>query len=96
MLEFPSWCNGNNPTRSHEVARSIPGLSQWVKDSSVALSCGVGHRCGSDLMLLWLWYRVAAASPIRPLAWEPPYWAGAAQKKKKKKKKKKKVVCVQC
>ena len=34
-----------------------------------------------------------AAAPIQPLAWEPPYAAGAAQEiaKKKKKKLKKKV-----
>ena len=35
----------------------------------------------------WLWYRLAAAAPIRPLAWEPPYIAGATVKRKKKRKK---------
>ena len=30
-------------------------------------------------MLLWLWHRLAATAPISPLAWEPPYAAGAAQ-----------------
>ena len=45
--------------------------------------------------MLWLWCRLTATALIRPLAWEPPYAAGAAlentkiQKKKKKKKKKK-------
>ena len=48
------------------------------------MSCGVGRRYGSDPMLLWLWRRPAAAAPIRPLAWEPPYAAGAAQEKTKK------------
>ena len=56
----------------------------------MAMSCGVGHRCGLDLALLWLWYRPAVVVPIRPLAWEPPYAAGAALEKEKKKKKKKK------
>ena len=42
--------------------------------------CGVGHRCGSDLALLRLWRRLAAVAPIRHLAWEPPYVAGAALK----------------
>ena len=51
----------------------------------VALSCGVGCRCGSDLALLWLWCRLAATAPIRPLAWEP---LGAAQEMAKDKKKK--------
>ena len=38
---------------------------------------------GSDPALLWLWCRPAAVAPIRPLAWEPPYAAGAALKSKK-------------
>ena len=54
------------------------------------MSCGVGCRYGLDLVLLWLWYRAAAAVLIQPLAWELPYAAGAALKKDQKKKKEKK------
>ena len=54
------------------------------------MSCGVGHRRGLDLALLWLWCRAEATAPIRPLAWEPPYAVGAAQEMVKKDKKKKK------
>ena len=36
--------------------------------------------------LLWLWCRSAATSPIRPLAWEPPYAMGAALEKDEKQK----------
>ena len=53
--------------------------------SGVAVSCGVGRRLGLDPALLWLWCRLAAAAPIRPVAWEPPYAAGAALKKTKRK-----------
>ena len=45
------------------------------------MSCGIGHRCGSDLVLLWLWHRLAAAALIQPLAWELPCVTGMALKK---------------
>ena len=67
-----------NPTRYYEVAGSIPGLAQWVKD----LAC----RCGSDPTLLWLWCRQAATAPIRLLDWEPPYAVGEALEKAKRQK----------
>ena len=47
----------------------------------VAMSCGVDHRRGLDLTLLWLWHKPVALAPIRPPAWEPPYAPGAALKK---------------
>ena len=52
------------------------------------MSCGVGRRCSSNPMLLWLWCRLAAVAPVSSLAWEPPYAVGAALEKTKKKKKK--------
>ena len=58
-----------NLTRNHDVMGPIPGLAQWVQ----------------DLVLLWLWYRPAAIALIRPLAWEPPYAAGAPYKRQKDK-----------
>ena len=54
--------------------------------SGVAVSCGVGRRCSSDPVLLWLWCRPAAVSPIHPLAWELPCALGVALKSRKKKK----------
>ena len=54
------------------------------------MSCGVGHRRGSDLVWLWLWHRLGAAALIRPLAWEPPYATGMALKGQKTKKEKRK------
>ena len=53
------------------------------------MSCDVGQRHSSDLVLLWLWCRVAATALARPLAWEPPYATGAVLKGQKTKKKKK-------
>ena len=50
------------------------------------MSCSINHRHGLDPMLLWLWRRLAAAAPIPPLAWDPPYAEGATLKKQKKKK----------
>ena len=71
--------------------RSLASLSGL--GSGIAVSCGIGCRRGSDLALLRLWHRPAVTAPIRPLAWEPPYAAGAAltrQKTKKRKEKKRK------
>ena len=67
MLLWRSHCGAveTNPTRNQEVAGLIPGLVQWVKDPA----------------LLWLWCRPAAVAPSRPLAWEPPYSAGASLEK---------------
>ena len=46
------------------------------------MSCGVGCRCGWDLVLLWLC--LAAAALIGCLAWEPPYTVGLVLKRRKK------------
>ena len=48
------------------------------------MSCGVSHKCGSDPTLPWLWHRVAAAAPIRPLACELPYATGTTLKRKRR------------
>ena len=53
--------------------------------SGIAVSCGGGHRRGSDLALLWLWCKPAATAPIGPLAWKPPYAMGVAPERQKKK-----------
>ena len=42
------------PTSIHEEAGLIPDLTQWVKGSGIAVSCGVRHRQGLDPALLWL------------------------------------------
>ena len=55
------------------------------------MSCDVDRRRNSDLVLLWLWHRLAAMALIRPLAWELPDAMGVALKKTKDKKKKKKI-----
>ena len=75
-----------NLTSKHEDTGLICGLTQWVKDHGIPMSCGVGRRHGLDLMLLWLWCRPEATAPIQPLAWEPPYATGAALKRQKTKK----------
>ena len=63
---------------------SISGLAQGVQGSGIATSGGVGRRHGSDLVLLWLWCRLAAAALIRPLAWALPYDSSVAVNSKTK------------
>ena len=58
------------------------------------MSCGAGFRRDLDPALLWVWRRLAATALIRPLAWEPPYAAGAALKRQKRQKKKKRLLGV--
>ena len=59
---------------------SLSGLRIWR-------CCDTGHRCGSDLVLLWLWCRPEAIAPIQPLAWEPPYALKSKTNKQKAKQK---------
>ena len=42
--------------------------------------CSVGRRRGLDLVLLYLWCRLAAVALIQPLAWKLPYGMGVALK----------------
>ena len=50
------------------MSRQVQSLaSLGVKGSSIAVSCGVGHRGGLDLALLWLWRRPAAVALISPV-----------------------------
>ena len=79
---------------AHRKQIRLVSMRMWIQflallsgsGSGVAISCGVGGRCGSDPTFLWLWCRQAVLALIRLLAWELPYATGAALKSKKKKK----------
>ena len=76
-----------NPARNHGCCEFDPWPCSAGQGSGVAMSCGVGHRHSSDLVVSWLWRRPAATALIRPLAWEPPCAVGAAQEMAKRQKK---------
>ena len=82
MREFPLWLSGNNSTSIYENVGLIPGPTQGTRGSGIAMNCGVGGRCGSDLALLCLWCRLAVTAPIQLLAWELPYTMSVALKKR--------------
>ena len=76
-----------NPTECPWGFRFNPCPTLWVKDPVLTQAVELCHRCNSDLALLWLWCRLAAAALIWPLAWEPPYATGKGLKRQKKKQK---------
>ena len=49
------------------------------------MSCGIGHRHGSNPALLCLWHRPAGIAPTLSLACELPHASGVVLKSKKKK-----------
>ena len=57
--EFLLWLSG--------LGTQLVSMRMWVPSLaslSGFISCGIGHRCGLDPVLLWLWCRLAAAAPI--------------------------------
>ena len=48
------------------------------------MGCGVGCRCSSDPVLLWLWCRPAAVAPVQHLVWEFPYAVSVVLESKNK------------
>jgi len=73
FLEFPLWLSGLRTCHGLcEVAGLILGLVQWDKDPQLP----------QDVVLPWLWFRLAAAALVRPLDWELPHAAAVAVKRK--------------
>ena len=77
-----------NPTRNHEVAGLIPGLTQWVGDPALSLavvqvaeSAQIWCCCGSGISW-WLQLQLDPQPGNLHMPWEWP------QKRKKKKKRK--------
>ena len=73
-----------NPTNIHEDVGLIPGLKGG--GPSVAMSCGISYIRGSDPMLLWLWYRLAAVAPILILSLGTSICRQCSPKKEEKRK----------
>ena len=67
-----------NSTSVRENVGSIPYLTQWVKDSGIAVSSAICCRHSLDLAWLWLWPE--AIAPIQSLDWKLAYAVGLGLK----------------
>ena len=79
--EFPLWLSGNESDWYPWGCRFNPWPRSMGYRSCIAVNCGVGHRCSSDLV--WLWCRLAAIAPIWHLDWELPHVSGEVLKRPK-------------
>ena len=82
IREFPLQCSRNESKSCPWGCEFDPWPHSVGRGSGFAMSCGIGHRRGSDPTLLWLWHRPAAIAVIQLLAWELPYAADAALQSK--------------
>ena len=55
LMEFPSWPSRNEFDWHRWGHRFDPWPCSVGWGSGIAMSCGVGHSCSSDLLWLWLW-----------------------------------------
>ena len=56
--EFPLWHSRNESYSYPWGCRFNPWPRSVGQGSGIVVSCGVGHRCGLDPVLLWLWCRL--------------------------------------
>ena len=84
-----------NPTNIHEdEVWSLASLS-GLRIQCCCVSCGVGHRCSSDLALLWLCCRLAAAAHNSTPSLGTSIWSRCTPPRKSKKKKNQKLKTLQ-
>ena len=88
--EFPFGSVVTKPTSNHEDAGESLASGSVGSGFGIAMSFSLGHRCGLDPALLWLWCKPAAAALISNLiAWELPYPLGAALKIQRRRRRRK-------
>ena len=65
-------------------------LAQWKRIQLGTMRLQVQSLASLSGLRIWcchvLWCRLAAVAPVRPLAWELPYAAGAARKEREREK----------